>query len=88
MIKVSMSGLDGLQRQLDETAAAAGALDGPLGEVSLVPGDRESLAAAVAEMEREIDGRVARWRHNSTVAEMAAAAKAHFRAQLTEKAGP
>ena len=67
MFDVKLEGLGQLQKQLEELADAAQALDGNLCELRFEPQNEESVRDAITQMEASVDNRIAKWRGNPGV---------------------
>jgi hypothetical protein len=80
MLKVT--GLDNLQRQLDDAQRAFRALDGELATVRFDPHNSESIQAAIRTMESAIDDKVAPYRDNAMVASIIPQLKEKYRAAI------
>lgn len=81
-----ITGLDKLQRELDDASRALGALDGSIATLRFDPKDETSVDGAIQEMEQAIDRKIAPWRNNALVANIAAGMKKSYRAAILEKA--
>lgn len=81
-----ITGLDKLQRQLDEAQRAFTLLDGELAQVSFDPSDVASVEMAIAEGEAAIDDKVGAYRSNPMVAPVIAQMKEKFRANIRQRA--
>lgn len=79
---ITISGLDKLQRQLDEASKAFSALDGEVATLSFDPDDDASVAAAISTMEKVIDAKAKPYRSNPMVMGIVAALKAKYASQL------
>jgi prefoldin subunit 5 len=55
----TITGLDDLQRELEQLQRIMKKLDGPIAQISIRPGDRESVARTIREMEAAVDGKAA-----------------------------
>ena len=83
---LSIIGLDKLSNDLNDAATALGALDGAIATVNFDPEDSASVNAAIREMETAIDQKVARYRSNPLVANLAKQMKARYREAIIERA--
>jgi hypothetical protein len=84
MLKIT--GLDKLQRQLEDAQRAFKALDGQLATVRFDPDKPESIEAAIRTMESAIDNKVAPYRDNTTVASIVPQLKENYRAAILKRA--
>ena len=84
MLKVT--GLDKLQRQLEDAQRAFKALDGQLATVHFDPDKPDSIEAAIRTMESAIDDKVAPYRDNAMVASIVPQLKEKYRAAILERA--
>lgn len=83
MFNIELSGFDELQRTLNDAQRAIESLDDDLATLSVDP---ENPQAAVAEMEKAVDAKLAPYRGNAIVEQIAEAAKEQFRKAILEKA--
>ena len=81
-----IQGLDKLQKQLEEASKAFEALDGEITTIQFSPSDQASVEAAISDMERAIDGRVAQFSGNPFVDQVSAKLKAKYQEQILERA--
>lgn len=84
MIKIT--GLDKLQRELNEASKAMEEIDGELGTVSFNPNDPSSIEAAISEANRLIDDKLGPYSDNSIIGPMMEEMKEKYREGLLEKA--
>lgn len=84
MIKIT--GLDKLQRELNEASKAMEEVDGELGTVSFNPNDPSSIEAAISEVNRLIDDKLGPYSDNSIIGPMMEEMKEKYREGLLEKA--
>ena len=84
MFKVT--GLDKLQRQLEDAQRAFKSLDGQLATVHFDPEKPDSIEAAVRAMESAIDDKVAPYRDNAMVANIIPQLKEKYRAAILARA--
>ncbi|MGU4696879.1 hypothetical protein K6L09_09470 [Burkholderia cepacia] len=80
-----LNGLDKLTRQLDEASRAFQSLDGEIARVRVVPGDEESVQAAIREMEAAVDQKATQYRGNPLVDRVVEQLKARYREHLIER---
>ncbi|GBH24906.1 hypothetical protein [Burkholderia vietnamiensis] len=80
-----LNGLDKLTRQLDEASRAFQSLDGEIASVRVVPGDEESVQAAIREMEAAVDQKAAQYRGNPLVDRVVEQLKARYREHIIER---
>lgn len=74
-----ISGLDGLQKELQDAQAAAAALQGPLEEISLAPDDPASVQAALEAVDRLVDEKAGTFPSGSIAHEILEAMKESMR---------
>jgi hypothetical protein len=84
MLKIT--GLDKLQKQLEDAQRAFKALDGQFATVNFDPDDAQSVEAAIRTMESAIDSKVAPYRGNAMVANIVPQLKEKYRAAILERA--
>ncbi|PRA85918.1 hypothetical protein CQ054_10645 [Ochrobactrum sp. MYb29] len=82
---MKISGLDKLNRQLEDAQKAFEELDGELGTVTFSPDDPASIENAIHQVEAMIDERVGRYASNPLVAPLVEAAKSQYREAIIEK---
>lgn len=82
----SIQGFDQLQKQLSEAGAAFKEIDGEITTLRFDPADHSSVEAAIADMMRAIDTRLAAYAGNPLVENVAQQMKANFRAQIMARA--
>jgi hypothetical protein len=85
-MNIKISGLDAIKRQLDQLQLALKQLNGKVGTLSFDPHDPESIRKAIAEMERLVDGKIAPYRTNPVVSDIAANMKKQYRKSIIERA--
>jgi hypothetical protein len=83
MLKVEISGVGKLQKTLADAQRAIESLNGELVTLRVDPNNPQ---AAVREMERAVDTKLAQYRGNSLVEKIAKASKEHFRKRILEGA--
>jgi hypothetical protein len=83
---IEITGLDKLQRQLEEAQRAFRALDGQLATVSFDPDRPESISAAIQTMEAAIDSKVAPYRNNPMIASIVPQLKEKYREAIRQRA--
>jgi len=86
MFEIKIEGLGQLQKHLEELEEAARALDGNLCDLRFDPSNEQSVRDAIHKMETSVDAKVARWRDNSAVREIAQKSKERFREQILQRA--
>ena len=69
-----------------DAALALKQLNGTVGTLSFDPQDPESIRKAITQMERLVDGKVAQYRANPVVADIAANMKSQYRKSILEQA--
>ena len=84
-MKIEIAGLDKLQRQFDELAKAASALDGEITKLSFDPHDPGSVDAAIQQMEEAIDARVEPYCDNPMVETIVGQMKDKYRTAIFER---
>jgi hypothetical protein len=83
---IKITGLDTLQRELSDASAALSALDGEISTVNFDPHDPSSVEAAVVQMEQAIDTRIAPYRGNRIVENVATQLKERYRQEIYDRA--
>jgi hypothetical protein len=83
LLNFELSGFDELQKTLADAQRALESLDGELATLRVDP---DNPQAAVAEMDRAVDGKLAPYRGNPIVEQIAEASKEHFRNGILEQA--
>jgi len=86
MFDIKITGLDQLQRKLDEASQAFQALDGEIDTLSFNPNDPASIDHAVHEMEAAIDSKAAPYNGNSLVESVVQELKERYRSAILERA--
>jgi hypothetical protein len=81
-----ITGLDELQKQLDDAAQALQGLGGEIGTVNFNPNDPSTVEAAAVQMENIIDAKIASYRGNKLVENLAAQMKQRYRQQIYDRA--
>jgi predicted nucleotide-binding protein len=84
-VTFKITGLDEFQKVLDEAGKALHALDGELTTVKFNPNDPDSVEAAVTQMEEAIDTKIAPYRGNEMVENIAAGMKEKYREQIFDR---
>jgi diketogulonate reductase-like aldo/keto reductase len=84
MLKIT--GLDGLQRELEETQRALEMLDGELGTVNFNPDDPSSIEAAIQTMYKMIEDRAGMYASNPIVGSLIDQMKEAYRENILQKA--
>ena len=84
-MNIKISGLDAMKRQLDQLQLALKQLNGTVGTLSFDPQDPESIRKAITQMERLVDGKVAQYRANPVVADIAAKMKEQYKKSILER---
>lgn len=85
-MNIKISGLDAMKRQLEQLQLALKQLNGTVGTLSFDPHDPESIRKAITQMERLVDGKVAQYRTNPVVADVAAKMKQQYKKSILERA--
>jgi len=79
-----ITGLDALGKELEDAQRAMKSLDGELATLRIDPNNPQ---AAISEMERLVDAKVARYRGNAIVDKMVEGSKEAFRRAILEQVG-
>ena len=79
----TMDGFDDLQKTLDDAQRAAESLEG---ELSTLPVDPDNPQNAIAKMERIVDAKLASYRGNPIVEQIAEGSKDQFRNHILQRA--
>jgi hypothetical protein len=85
-MNVTITGLDRLQRELEEAQRAFQSLDGTITTLKFSPGDPQSVQNAIRQMEAAIESKTAAYRGNALVAKVAKAMKEQYREKILERA--
>jgi hypothetical protein len=80
-----VSGLQKLQRELEDAQRAFNSLDGTIATLSFDPGDHASVQNAIRQMESAIDGKTSRYRSNPLVMQVAKGLKETYRKAILAK---
>lgn len=80
------SGLDELQKELNEAQRALSELDGELGAVSFNPRDPVSIEAAIQSVCQMVDNRIGQYSSNSVVGPLIDQVKEAYRENILQKA--
>jgi Predicted nucleotide-binding protein containing TIR-like domain len=81
-----VTGLDDLQRDLEQASQALEALGGELTTVKFDPKDASSIDLAIADVEAAIDAKVASFRGNAIVEQFVEGMKEQYRTELLDRA--
>jgi hypothetical protein len=81
-----ITGFDALQKELQTASRALKALDGTVAKLKFDPSDQRSVDAAIKEMERAIDRKVAPYRNNEIVRNLANEMKASYKSEIRAQA--
>lgn len=81
-----ITGLDKLQRDLEEAQRALGELDGELGTVNFNPHDPASIETAIQSVYRMVDDRAGQYASNPVVGPMIEQMKESYRENILQKA--
>lgn len=81
-----ITGLDKLQKELDEAQRALGELDGELGSVSFDPNDPSSIEFAIQGVYQMVDERAGKYSSNSFVAPLIDQMKEVYRERILQRA--
>lgn len=85
MFEIKVEGLENVQKELEELADAVGALDGNLCDLRFDPNDKDSVHAAITQMETAVDAKTASWGSNAAVRDLVQQAKQRFREEILGK---
>jgi hypothetical protein len=85
-MSVKITGLDRLQRQLEEASKAFQALDGKVATLRFSPSDPASTEDAIREIEAAVDTKVAPYRGNTLVESVARQLKEKYRSAIHQRA--
>ena len=80
------TGLDRLQRELEEAQRALRSLDGAITTLKFDPKNPASVQEAIRQMETAVDRKVSPYGRNVLVSKIAQAAKDHFRSEILKRA--
>lgn len=84
-MSINITGLDTLQRQLEEAQRALNSLDGTIDTLKFNPNDPQSVQAAIRQMEAAIDSKIAPYRNNPLVSQVAQGLKDQYREMILER---
>lgn len=82
MLSMQITGLEDLQRQLQEAQEGFEALNGDFATLRFDPADPESVSRGIREMEAAVDAKAASYAGNPFVSEVADAMKRTFRERI------
>jgi hypothetical protein len=85
-INVNITGLDKLQRDLEDAQRALRSLDGEIATIKFDRDDDGSGQRAIRQMETAVDKKVAPYGRNALIAKVADVTKENFRKQIRERA--
>ncbi len=85
-INVNTTGLNKLQRDLEDAQRALRSLDGEIATIKFDRDDGGSVRRAIRQMETAVDKKVAPYGRNALVAKVADVTKQSFRKQILERA--
>lgn len=85
-VSSEIQGFDKLQKQLREAGKAFKEIDGEIAAVQFNPADHSSVEAAIADMERSLDTRLASYAGNPLVENVAQQMKVNYRERLLQRA--
>src|ERR1700688_872776 len=80
-----ITGLDNLQRELEQASKSLASLDGELAAVHFNPDDPASVEAAVSQIEEAVDAKIAPYRGNTIINNIAAKLKDKYREAILER---
>jgi hypothetical protein len=86
MINVKITGLDKLQRQLEEAQRGLESLNGKITTLQFSPDDPASVRRALQQMESAVDDKVSLYSGNPLVAKVAEMTKQNFRQRILARA--
>lgn len=81
-LNVNITGIEEVQRALQELEDALGSLHGPITSLEFDPGDPAEVAEAIKKAEAAIDGKLARFADNAFVQEIASNLKERVRQSI------
>lgn len=81
-----ITGLDKLQKQLEDAQRAFQDLDGTIATLHFDPDEPASIQAAISQMENAVDQKTASYRGNPMVQDIAIQMKKTYRKQISERA--
>lgn len=84
-MSVTITGMDKLQKMLADAQRALSELNGTIAELKFDPADPASVAAAIEQMKRAVDEKVAPYRGNAIIDPLAAKSKEAFRRAIEVK---
>ena len=84
-LNVSITGLDKLQRELEDAQRAFQSLDGTITTLMIDPDNPASIDTAMRQMETAIDDKTRRYRGNALVESVAKGLKEHYRKAILER---
>jgi hypothetical protein len=82
-LDIKITGLDALTKTLEDAQRAIESIDGELATLRIDPNNPQ---AAISEMERLVDAKLARYRGNAIVDQISEKSKEAFRKAILEKA--
>lgn len=85
MLNMKITGLDKLQRELEDAQRAFRSLNGTIATLKFDPTDPKSVEAAIRHMEAAVDSKSARYRANDLVATVAHGLKDAYRKEILER---
>lgn len=85
-MNVKITGLDKLQRDLKDAERALKSLDGTVATLKFNPGDPQSVKDAIRKMEAAVDSKIAPYRGNALVSQLAQGMKDQYREKILELA--
>jgi hypothetical protein len=86
LVSFEIHGFDELQKQLEDASKALEGLDGQITTIQFDPNNQSAVDAAIADMERAIDGKTSQFSGNSLVESIAEQMKEKYREQILERA--
>jgi len=85
MLNVNITGLDKLQRELEEAQRGCQSLNGTIATIKFNPADPNSVKEAIRKMEAAVDSKIAPYRGNMLVSQMGKAMKEAYRAEIIKR---
>lgn len=85
-MSIEITGLDKLQRDLEELQRALKSLDGEIVKLDVNPADPASVQKAIQQMEKAVDGKVSAYGNNAIVLNITKEAKSLYRDQILKLA--
>jgi hypothetical protein len=84
VVGFEITGLQELQRKLEDAQRALAAIDGEIGQIRFNPNDPASIEATIRNIEATIDSKVAPYGNNEIVKTFVNGVKEKYRAKILE----